>query len=275
MTGQESIVLPDGSVRRLGNIAPRAGLVKAWPVFGATPDTPLIPRSEWKARCDAVGLGHDFRDLPPQRDQDGIGECNCDATMAAVESQRVSQGLPQIDLSAGDLYDRINGGSDNGSLLEDALREMTAVGVGTVATCGANVWHRRWTPAPASERARFKVLKAYLCPTFDHVFSAVLQGRRMISGVEWFDNYAPGPDGWLPRGRGMAGGHAIFGFKPTYRGSGSSIEYGVWHRQSWGKTWAPQTDNCFVLPESAYGGGVGGWWALGDVTDEGGQVPTP
>lgn len=261
-----SIIDHNGVERFLGNNIPEKGLTRAWPVFGDTPETPMILRSQWDQYCDPARENDPF--LPYVHDQDGVGQCNCDATAAAAESSRLHQGLPMVQLSAADLYDRINGGADNGSLLEDAMAEMLKNGIGTVATVGTDIWRRGMKDAPAAERSRYKVLKAFVCPTFDHVMSAVIAGYRMVSGVMWFNNYTPDSDGWLPtRGTGRPGGHAVFGFAPAKRNG----VYGIWHQNSWTQTWG-RNGRC-VFPESMYSGDVGGWWAIRSVTDEGGVVP--
>lgn len=116
---------------------------------------------------------------------------------------------------------------------------------------------------------RFRILEFFLCPTFDHVYSAAIKGFRGVSGIMWYNNFNPDARGWLPtRGTGRPGGHAIRSFKPTRRGK----LYGIWHRNSWGE-WGYQRTGNFVIPEPLYQGPVGGWWALRSVVDEGGQVP--
>ncbi len=111
--------------------------------------------------------------------------------------------------------------------------------------------------------------EAFLCPTFDHCMSAVLQGFKLSTGIVWTNNYTPGADGWLPNPGSSVGGHAIFGYKPAMKGS----KFGIFHQNSWGDGWG--LAGRFVIPEVAYSGGaVGGWWAVRSVTDEGGQVPT-
>jgi hypothetical protein len=270
MSRDISIILPDGSARRLGNNRPPVGhLAKFFPEFGTTPAANLIPRASWPGLIAAFDPGPDFPFLPPVHDQDGIGQCNCDDTTALIESCRCEQGLPYVQLSAADLYDRINGGVDEGSMLEDAMHEAIVNGVGTAATSGT-VWHRGMRQAPAAERARFKVLEALVCPTFDHCMSAVLQGFKLSTGIVWCSNYTPDADGWLPGPGADVGGHAIFGYKPAVR----SGKFGIWHQNSWGTGWG--LGGRFVIPERAYAGGaVGGWWAVRAVTDEGGQVPQP
>jgi hypothetical protein len=274
VTGLEQITLPDGSTRRLGNISPAfdpSRCAAPPPHFGADANTRLIPRAEWDGLIAAAGAGPEFAFVPPTHDQNGIGQCNPEAVTTAIESCRMQQGLEHVQLSPADLYARINGGQDQGSMLEDAMEEVMTRGVGTAATSGL-LWKRGVFKgeAPAAERTRFRVLERYLCPTFDHLMSAAFQGFRIVSGIMWYSNYTPDRDGWLPTGSGQAGGHAIFGYKPTARNG----VYGLWHNQSWGR-WGLNGTGRFVIPEFAYRGPVGGWWAIRSVTDEGGVIPTP
>lgn len=264
----EEFTLEDGSVRKLGNIITDGTLKYKWRQYGSKDDEPLIDRKDWPALIAAYS--DDFYDptLPYVHDQNGIGQCNADATVGAVEATRTQKGLEFVKLSAADLYHRINGGGDNGSLLEDALYEMTTRGVGTAATSGL-LWKGGFRPAPDSERSRFKVLEFALCPTFDHCMSAVLKGRKIISGILWYDNYNTDSDGWLPSPRGRAGGHAIFGYKPAMRRG----QFGIRHQNSWNTTYG--VGGRMVVPEPAYAGPVGGWWAIREVVDEGGVVPIP
>lgn len=267
MSGLIEITLPDGTTRRLGNNRPPAGhKARAFPTYGDTKDAPMFSRSQWPALIVAMGEGPDFSFLPPVHDQDGVGQCNCDATTTMAESCRLSQGLPYVQLSAADLYDRINGGQDQGSLLEDAMAEMLTNGVGTAASCGT-VWKRGNPKPPSGERGRFRFLEVFSCPTFEHQVSATIAGFRVNSGIDWADNYNPDSDGWLPRSGGSVGGHAIFGYKPAMRDG----KFGIWHQNSWGERWGNK--GRFVIPEGAYAGQVGGWFAVRSVVDEGGVTP--
>lgn len=269
----DEVILDDGSRRRLGNITPPAGLVSAWPVFGQVANAPLVPRAEWKDRCDEIGTGPDVSWLSPVHDQDGIGMCNASATASAMEAARAKQGLPPRRLSAGDLYRRICfNGRDSGSLLEDGIRVAMAEGICTTGVCPYLDWKNDKSGAEA-ERRENKVLEAFLCPTFDACFSAVLLGFDLVSGIMWYDTYTPraSTGWWLPAPGGGAGGHAVHGYKPTYRQAGGGLEYGIWHKNSWGTAWGSQ-GRC-VFPEASYRGQVGGWWACRLVTDEGGVVP--
>lgn len=259
------ITLPDGTTRVMGNIIPTSTVGDKWPVFGSVPQHKRIPRSEWDVLLAAYdNLGPDHPHLPPVHDQNGVGQCNADSTTACLEFRRSVQGLPYQQLSAADLYSEINWGRDGGSLLEDAMAKVMAEGVGLASTSGTIWKNGNWKgKASKAERGRFRVLEAFICPTFDDMYSAVLQGFAISTGIMWRNNYTPGADGWLPRPGGGAGGHAIFGYKPTKRGN----DYGIWHQNSWGESYGLR--GRFVIPEWCYDGNIGGWWAIGSVVDEG------
>ena len=196
----------------------------------------------------------------------GVHNCNASATTAAMEARRAKQSLDYIKLSSGDLYGRINGGSDSGSLLEDGLSESMSTGVASVKTVPYLEW--RNINNGAIERPKYRVLEAFLCPTFEHVFSAAAGGCDIISGILWYSNYTPDSDGWLPSPYGQAGGHAVYGFAPTKRRN----TYGIIHQNSWGQ-WGYKRRGFCVFPESVYNNAIGGWWAVRSVVDEGGIVP--
>lgn len=265
-----------GQVRVLGNIPAKPRL--KWKKYGTTPDTPMVPESEWERLIEQFEPGPDFPFLPYVHDQGQVGQCNADDTVAMIESCRMSQGLPFVKLSPADLYHRINGGVDQGSLLEDALAECIKNGVGTAETCGL-IWQGTGQrTASAAERARFKVLEAFICPTVKHCMSAVLSGFRLSTGIMWYDNYDVDDQGWLPL-KGQCsqpqcpGGHAVFGYKPAMRKGKSRTYFGIWHQNSWAENWGIAGRG--VFPLEAYAGEVGGWWAVRSVTDEGGVVPQP
>lgn len=278
------IILDDGTTRRLGNIIPPEDrkIKFSHKLYGDDPSVPMVARSKWPdiiTNIEQGEPGFDHAHLPYVHDQDGVGQCNCDATCAVLECMMLRQGLsPEklVPLSAGDLYDRINGGSDNGSSLEDGIVEAKK-GVASVQSCGTNIWHRGWrSPSAGTERPMYRLDEAFLCPTFDHCMSAVIMGFPLVSGIMWYDMYKPDGDGWLPRnGRGPGGGHAVFGYKPAMLAKGGSPEFGIRHQNSWGEGWGVH-GRC-VFPEVMYKGrDIGGWWAVRSViVFENQLTPTP
>lgn len=269
--GDTQYVDEDGVVRRLGNLVPKKGPAKTWAVYGSTPQTPVFDRADWRGFIDILGsTGPESNTLPPVHHQRDTNMCNCSATAGAMESQRTKQGMEYRPLSAGDLYHRIcvNGG-DNGSFLEDGIRAAMREGVASTGVVPYLDWRTNHGKAAREDRANHRVTKAYLCPTFDHCISAVIQGYDLISGIAWFRNYRPDGEGWLPRpAGGSVGGHAVHGYKATYRKFGGRYAYGIWHQNSWGDEWG-LGGRC-VFPEWTYDGVVGGWWAVVQVvqTDE-------
>lgn len=266
-----SFIDSEGVERFLGNIVPLPGHVyKAFPVYGDTADAPMIPRSQWPDLIAKLGDWKDYPFLPPTHDQDGVGQCNADATTGMAESMRLKQGLPLVQLSAADLYDRINGGADNGSMLEDAMEEMLERGVGTLATCGA-VWKRGQPKASDAERKRFRFLEVFTCPTFDHFFSGLLCGFDGNTGIMWGTKDNVDGDGWLPASGDNAGGHSMHSYMPVMRQGRGGQQFGVATHNSWADRWGVK-GKC-VIPESRYKGPVGGWFLVRAITDEGGVVP--
>ncbi len=265
-----SIIDDQGIERFLGNVEPPHGLMMSWPVYGDASTVPLIPRSEWPALIAAQGNDFYSPYLPYVHNQQNVSQCNCDAATAMLEALRSQQGLPFVKLSAADLYGRINGGYDRGSFLEDALRELVGKGVGTAATSGL-IWSRSTKYASPEERTQFKILEAWLCPTFDHCMSAVLCGFFINSGIMWYSNYKPDADGWLPsRGSGGGGGHAVMGYKGRMRDG----KFGIAHQNSWTDSFGIQ-GKC-VFPETSYGREIGGCWAVRSVVSEDLQeIPAP
>lgn len=253
-----SFIDSTGHERFLGNI--NAPLKVQWRTYGDDPTTPMIHRDKWKPISLKPWTS-------PVRDQDGIGSCNAHAIITALESCRRFAGLDTPLLSPGHLYGRINGGRDQGSTLEDGMAEIRDVGVCTAAKCPELEWRRR-TPESIDECKLYRMTEVWLCPTFDHLASAILSGYHCVIGIPWHDNFEPDRDGWLPSSpRGRSGGHALCRDGLAQRGG----QWGLDGPNSWGTRWGK--DGYCVIPESLFRGPIGGWWAARVSVQEDGDLP--
>lgn len=228
----------------LGCLPRKAEVGALFPVFGAEdrPETKLIPRNEWGEI--------DFRHLVPKiLDQDGQGACNAFASIQALHVIRAQAGLPFIELSPGNLYGRINGGVDRGSVIGDAIQQLEDVGVCTAATVPPLEWRRsRWPATWKDEARRFRILEAYDCPTFDHIASAILLGFPVNFGILVGNNFRPDATGWLPDYRSGGGGHAMCGVGLAYNRGRQT--WGIITANSWGREWG--LDGFCIVPESYF-----------------------
>ncbi len=252
-----------GEPRRLGLLEQPIGSLKvAWKVQAGPDGTPTpIPKSQWIDTDLSVGV----REI---QDQDGVGMCASAATVNAVEVARSIAGLPYVPLSAGDLYRRVAGGRDQGSLPEDNLLELLSNGIAPLTDCPYLEWRREM---PSASRQKFRGVEAWLCPTAAHVFTAVQLGFPVLIGYWHSSNDPVDADGWMTRPSGRRGGHAVLVVGTTSR----SGEYGGKIENTWGVQFGKS--GYAVLPESRVEEGCRAFqaWSLRAVVDEGGAMPPP
>ncbi|HOV61668.1 MAG TPA: C1 family peptidase [Candidatus Hydrogenedentes bacterium] len=235
-----------------------------YPILGSDPARPeirLIPRDEW-AEIDLSHL------VPEVLDQDGTNACNAFAAVQTLHVLRFEAGLPHVPLSPGNLYGRINGGVDGGSVLSDAIQALEKEGVCTAATVPELQWRQRSWPATWKEEAKkFRILEAFDCPSFDHLASAILLGFPVNLGILVGWKFKVQADGWLADYRGGGGGHAMCGVGLLYHRTRQT--WGVKVVNSWGKDWGQ--GGFAVVPESYFGSSpfVDGWAVRGVVDPQG------
>lgn len=252
----------DGHEYRLGRLPRRATVGSIYPVLGedvGRPGVHLIPRKEWST----IDNRHMVKAI---LDQDGTRACNAFASVQCLHCIREEAGLPYVELSAGNLYGRINGGADRGSLISDAIQQLEDVGVCKADAVGQLEWQRRRWPAEWKEEAtRFRVLEAWDCPTFDHQISAVLLGFFVNTGILVGSRFRPDPDtGWLPDYIGGGGGHAMCACGVAR--DEKTNRWGLIVANSWGKDWG--VDGFGIIPESYYRATpFNDAWAVRGVTD--------
>jgi hypothetical protein len=247
---------------------PHAGRPRlAWNTFGEQIGSPeLIPERDW-FEIDYCHLAS------PIMDQDGRNACCGFASTQIVEAERRQEGLDEVDLSPGDLYARINGGRDQGALLEDALEELMRNGISTRATVHPlTVYQNQIDPRAAGERALYRMLEAWWCPTPQHVVSAVLRGFRVLGGVFWYDSDRPDSDGYLPTTEfGRRGGHAI----PFFGVHKHRNQWWLGFPNSWGVGWGRRGWGYFPVGRLGDGSQNFGMWAMRSVVVPGKENAQP
>ena len=198
-----------------------------------TPDEPLI------AEADFIDTSDDRDRYCPKDaivDQDSQNSCLACATAQACQILLRFLGHKPEVLSIADFYGRINGGRDQGGALEDAIVEIVKNGI--CSTKYADQWDWRkptFKPGYEEDRRRHTPLKAWHCPTIQHVYSALQRRKVVVCGMDVDDSWKPDAQGVLgPRRTRGGGGHAqcLFGMKSIGN---------VWHVgdiNSWGtKNW--------------------------------------
>lgn len=259
-------VIEGGEARKLGTLVPSTSSpAKVSQVFGDVGDVDMILRQNWKPVSYKIFF-------PRIKDQDGIGMCNASATGNVLEGcRRMASNAAgtDVDLSAGDLYHRICGGVDRGSLPEDALEEAMLRGMAPVADVGYMQWRGGGV---ITNRPKYRITEAYWCPTFDHIASAVQQGFLIDIGIWWYSRDPLDSDGWLSvTGGGGRGGHAICGMELVERGG----KWGLGFVNSWSFQWG--LGGFGVMPEgrAAVGAGVFQAWACRATVMDSGNIPAP
>lgn len=247
--------------RRILGCHPRTARVGSiFPVFAEEdhPEIKLVPESEWTDCSKRHILYHIF-------DQDGIGSCNANAACQTLMLWRNELGLPKAILSPGNLYGRINGGRDQGSMLSDALLELMKVGVCRTDFCNPNDWKKNtYKQGWDNDAKRYAILEGFDCPTFAHIASAIQLGFFVDFGIMVNQSFEPDSEGVIPpmSGRG-GGGHAMTAIGMKKIG-------GMWHVEtvnSWGEKWGLK-GVCFI-PQTYFKGDFVDAWA-----NRGGIIPS-
>lgn len=253
----------DGNeVRRLGLLEqPVESLRYAWPVFGESDGTPpVVPREQWQE----VSLKPLVRVV---NDQSNVGMCASAGTQNTIEIARDLAGLEYVPLSAGDLYRRVCvGGRDNGSLPEDNLEELLRNGIAPVSDVPYLEWKREIGTA---NRAKYRGLEAWRCPTVAHLASALQHGFPCLIGYFHHANDEPDRDGWMTRPSGGRGGHAVCVIGMKERAG----QWGFEFENSWSTRWG--IGGYGVLPEDRVAYGIRSFqsWSLRATVQESGKLP--
>lgn len=150
--------------RRFGTglMLPPAGRVCALPAFESR--VPLLSEDQVRslARSGAAD-GRKLFDRSMIKNQHNHGSCNGFAGAAALTRARIRRGLPRVDLSGAYLYSLINGGRDNGSMLDDGMEAVLSRGIATEATVKWNqIYPTQYDKGKAdAEASQYKGFECY------------------------------------------------------------------------------------------------------------------
>ena len=230
----------------------------------ATAGAPIfVPRDQWFEVDMDPHIG-------PITDQNGIGQCNAATSVEIVMGQRSMQGMPYVALSAGDLYNRICNGVDEGSLPEDALKELQDNGVNPVSIVPFLDWR---TSHGAGERAKYKIGEADPITTADGACSELQSGFMFDLCMAWYNSdSSPDSEGRLSsRPGGSAGGHSLTACGMKLFGADWYIKF----RNHWTARYG--VNGCGYLPVSRLESNLSQFrmWACRQVSAESGGLPAP
>ena len=118
------------------------------------------------------------------KNQGGRGACNGFAAASCLERERVKCGLDGVHLSGEFIYAHINGGRDQGSMLDDGMDHLLKVG-----TCRADlVPHEEYllnriSQAAKEDAKRFKAFECYHLSTEIELATALALGWTCVVAV--------------------------------------------------------------------------------------------
>jgi hypothetical protein len=173
---QEFFQLPDGSQVSTGLNMPTEG--ETLPVFAEFPDDLYLDDKDIEK-----GLKGDFYLTQRKRfakwviNQSTVGKCNASAAVGGIYQIRDNNGFPHVALSDNQLYWRINGGRDQGSILAHGMKAIQDGGVsskvlsvdGREYRIGDLIYNARNVPreileAAAKDAMRFRAHECYRVP---------------------------------------------------------------------------------------------------------------
>ena len=186
----------------------------------------------------------DLRDkCPPVLDQDGYNCCaGCSGTMGHRLAE-ILAGNPDPDDSVADLYDRCNGGVDEGADLADCVSAMVNNGVAPASLVPQ--WQipiEDQVAGLSAARVANPLEQADFLPDQASMLAALEAGKPVYFGIIVTNRFNPDKNGRIgPYGGIAEGGHAVLALGVTSTANG----YSYIVRNSWGDGWGA-SGNCFL-----------------------------
>lgn len=203
------LILPDGSMVGTGLQIP-VSLSTSFPLYESSGPMLTDAKIEEIAKSETA-RGRDRFDeswIGNQRDK---GSCNGWAGAKALQRARVRRGLPRVNLSGAYLYSLINGGRDNGSMLDDGMAAIQSRGVATEETVPWDrIYPSQYDRAKAdAEAVSNKGFECYAVRTREALFSALALGFDCVVAVHADNGFMQVDADQVSGGGNGPGNHAV------------------------------------------------------------------
>lgn len=193
---------------------------------------PVVPSSQWQTINRRTTMGKKFI-----LNQGRTSGCVGGASTGAMMRCREMAGYTFQRLSQGFTYSLVNGGSDNGASIGEALTALMQYGTCTEAECPYNQIYSRQMPKSFYQTAlRFRIEEGYTANSWDEFCSGIALGYVGVHAVQVgrnFDSFDSNDVIGFDRG---SGNHAIAtdGLKQLSSGVWVLDDFNDWST-SWGQ----------------------------------------
>ena len=153
---------------------------------------PVIPRSEWRARCEEmVRLKSRVSDMVkfPSLNQSQTHFCWANGVVHAMMIKRAEQGNPYIPLSPASVAAPINNYQNEGGWGEEAVKYAVKYGVARQSVWPANYYkNKQYLEAGLKDGANFKILEVWdgRSNNFDQLATLCLMRKPGPIGLNWW-----------------------------------------------------------------------------------------
>lgn len=220
--------LPDGTEVGTGLLMPSPVVKSSLPAYESA--GPLYTKDQL-APVDRRGIFGDDWIV----NQGRFGSCNGWAGSSALERARVLAGHQRVKLSGEYLYSLINGGRDQGSMLDDGMNAVLKYGVAPLEFVPrGRIYRHQQTPESHNAAAKFRALECYTIESEIELASAIQAGFICVVAVH-ADNGFMRLDGSGVAGGGQGpGNHAVLVDSMKFASNGE-IMFDM--ANSWGLTY--------------------------------------
>ena len=238
-----------GEPRKLGLLLPKQRVTS----FARFRDkVPVMDLAQIRKIIDDPARKNGRKRFGPEytKNQNGRGACNGYAEAGAAERARVRRGLEHIKLSGDFAYSQMNGGRDQGSMLDDGMRNSMKVGI-----CSEDLVRKhnlRWEyradrfPKDCYEEAeRFKNWECYSIETEQELYTALALDFDCVVAVQAGGRGGLDQYGIVQWGNGP-GNHSVMTDDVVYDARLGGLKCDL--QNSWDVTWGDQ-GRCYVTFE--------------------------